>query len=81
MSRRLYLSTSFKAVQVTALHAKFPISGLPRASWLDVCVNVHDVLASCFPGTQLHATEGATLSGSFKVRASVMNCTYFCMNA
>jgi hypothetical protein len=74
-TRRLIFSTSFRDVQSTALHTKIPLVKMVRECWVNLCIDVRHILASCFGGIDHKATELIIFTGTCKVRSLPLSAT------
>ena len=65
--RRIYLSTAFKAVSFTPLHAQLPLSSLVRGIWINLVFDVRGIVAGGW-GATLKCVESIVLRPSFYLR-------------
>ena len=48
--RRILLSTAFKEIKQTPLHVRVPLPVVVRNSWLNICLDLPDLVALNFEG-------------------------------
>jgi len=63
--RRLMLSTSFKDLSSTPLHAKLPLAILKRDMWLNLCLDLRSFINEMFPNQTYKSLEDFTISGNW----------------
>ena len=63
--RRLMLSTSFKDLSSTPLHAKLPLNILRRDMWLNLCFDLRSFINEMFPNQTFKSLEEFTIGGKF----------------
>ena len=61
--RRLMISTSFKDLSSTPLHAKLPLNILKRDTWLNLCFDLRSFINEMFPNQTFKSLEEFTISG------------------
>jgi hypothetical protein len=66
--RRILLSTSQRDVASSPLHAKVPLSDLPRDQWINMCVNMHSLVAGLFKTQGLKSLDSIVIGGTFQLR-------------
>ena len=63
--RRIVLSSSFKDLSSTALHAKLPLSMMKRDIWVNLCFDLLSFMNEMFTNQVFKALEEFTISGRF----------------
>ncbi|XP_049894177.1 uncharacterized protein C3orf67 homolog isoform X4 [Epinephelus moara] len=66
LKRRLHLSTVYKELSATPLHAKIPFVGLKRSIWSTLCIDLVSITDELFKG--FLTLDGITLFATCKVR-------------
>ncbi|XP_042362514.1 uncharacterized protein C3orf67 homolog [Plectropomus leopardus] len=66
LKRRLHLSTVYKEMSATLLHAKIPFVGLKRSIWSTLCIDLASFTNELFKG--FLTLDGITLFATCKVR-------------
>jgi hypothetical protein len=67
--RRMHFSSSFNSVVVDPLHVKYPLCGLPRNTWLQLCLDVQSIYDTTFRGLSfLNCITSVSIAAQGKLR-------------
>lgn len=66
--RRLIFSSAFSEVKATPLHCQVPLTAVRRGMWLNLVLNVADIVAANFRGQELRAVELIALGAVCRLR-------------
>lgn len=66
--RRVFLSSSHKEINVTPLHARFPLSILRLGVWLDLCLDLQSLVGNSFKGQTFKSIESLSISAHCRLR-------------
>lgn len=66
--RRIFLSSAHKETSSTPLHARVPLSSLPRGEWFNLCIDLNTLIPKLFRGQQFKSVESVTVGGSCRLR-------------
>ena len=65
---RLLFSTAFREPHTKALHTQFPLPGLPRSMWTNVCFCLHDLMSKYRDGVVFSTLDAITIRANCAVR-------------
>ncbi|XP_068058208.1 protein CFAP20DC isoform X2 [Anomalospiza imberbis] len=68
IKRRLYLSTVYKELSVTPLHAKIPLFMIKRKIWCNMCIDLVTFTYEIFRGALFRSLDGIIISANCKLR-------------
>ncbi|XP_071612238.1 protein CFAP20DC isoform X1 [Heliangelus exortis] len=68
IKRRLYLSTVYKELSETPLHAKIPLFMIKRKIWCNMCIDLVAFTSEIFRGAVFQSLDGITVSANCKLR-------------
>ncbi|XP_043741431.1 protein CFAP20DC isoform X8 [Cervus elaphus] len=68
IKRRLYLSTVYKELSSTPLHAKIPLFMIKRKIWCNLCIDLVAFTNEIFKGAVFQSLDGITVSANCKLR-------------
>lgn len=68
LKQRIILSNSNREIVVTALHAKMPCSVIKQNSWLNLCLDLHDLISGCFEGSKMVTIDSIIVSANCKLK-------------
>ena len=66
--RRLFLSSSFTEAKETPLLARVPLEIPVRDAWVNLCLDLPDLVAGYFQGQAYHSLESITISAWCSLR-------------
>jgi hypothetical protein len=66
--RRLVLSSAFRSVTTSPLHAQLPTALIRRDVWLNLVIDVKSLVHDCFDGASLSCVDAITIGAVAKVR-------------
>jgi len=66
--RRILLSTAFKEIKQTPLHVRVPLPVVVRNSWLNICLDLPDLVALNFEGQAFHSLDFISISAWCSIR-------------
>ena len=66
--RRVFLSSSHKEINVTPLHARFPLSILRLGVWLDLCLDLQSLVGDNFKGQTFKSMDSLSISAHCRLR-------------
>jgi hypothetical protein len=72
--RRFFISTAIREIKITALHASMPCPNLVSNGWVNVALDLAELVQSTnqmttnFKGITFYALSGITVSGTFRLR-------------
>lgn len=66
--RRIFFSSNLKEISVTPLHAKFPLTVLKLASWLNMCLDLESLVSETFNGPKFRAVESFTVTANCRLK-------------
>ncbi|XP_007469084.1 PREDICTED: uncharacterized protein C3orf67 homolog [Lipotes vexillifer] len=68
IKRRLYLSTVYKELSSTPLHAKIPLFMIKRKIWCNLCIDLVAFTSEIFKGAVFQSLDGIIVSANCKLR-------------
>ncbi|XP_038627630.1 protein CFAP20DC [Tachyglossus aculeatus] len=68
IKRRLFLSTVFKELSATPLHAKIPLFIIKRQIWCNLCIDMVAFTSEIFKGAIFQSLDGIIVSANCKLR-------------
>ncbi|KAM6325381.1 protein CFAP20DC isoform 2-T3 [Podargus strigoides] len=68
IKRRLYLSTVYKALSATPLHAKIPLFTIKRGIWCNMCIDLVAFTSEIFRGAVFQSLDRIIISATCKLR-------------
>lgn len=66
--RRFIFSSHIKDIKVTPLHVMLPVSFIKHGVWINLCIDLHHLVSSCFKNTTFKSLDSIQINGVFKLR-------------